>query len=82
MAHGAIRRQSRICDLNRNTGKLYVGSASVTMKVCGRDGTYANLNDPTGGNKEMIELRNKYGAGTSPAISRIRFWKYSTKDVP
>ena len=34
----------------------------VTMKVCGRDGPYANLNDPTGGNKEMIELRNKYGA--------------------
>ena len=48
---------------DRNTGKLYVGSASSDNEgLWTRWSTYANLNDPTGGNKEMIELRNKYGA--------------------
>ena len=48
---------------DRSTGRLYVGSASSDADgLWTRWSSYANLSDPTGGNKEMIELKNQYGA--------------------
>lgn len=48
---------------DRNTGHLYVGSASSDIDgLWTRWSSYANLSDPTGGNKEMIDLKDRYGA--------------------
>lgn len=48
---------------DRSTGRLYVGSASSNADgLWARWSSYANLSDPTGGNKEMIDLKDRYGA--------------------
>lgn len=57
------------CIADTSTGKLYVGSASGDSKkdagadlgIWQRWSAYANVEDPTGGNKEFRALVDKYG---------------------
>lgn len=57
------------CVTDTSTGKLYVGSASGDSKkdegadlgIWQRWSAYANVNDPTGGNKEFKEIVVRFG---------------------
>lgn len=58
------------CVTDTSTGRLYIGSASGdSRKDAGADvgiwqrwSAYANVNDPTGGNKEFRAIAERYGA--------------------
>ena len=47
---------------NRKDGRLYVGSATGDGGLWQRWSSYASTDDPTGGNKELVALRNERGA--------------------
>ena len=49
------------CLTDKNTGKLYIGSAYGEGGVARRWGNYFNKNMPGGGNKKLIELYEKKG---------------------